>query len=130
MARRHARSAGRISEVALEIACPLCGEEDDLSGERHDDTIRVTCGGCGQSWERSLHPQCPACGGSDMVTVPKAVVERSRGTQLSVVGIQMIQLCEMCDRDDVERWQRNLPRPLMPTDLPTVGKIDPDAVGG
>lgn len=60
----------------------------------------------------------------------EAIVQRSRDTQLSVVGIQMIQLCEACDRDDLERWQRNLPRPLMPTDLPTVGKIDPDAVGG
>jgi hypothetical protein len=65
-----------------------------------------------------------------MVTVPTAIVERSRGTQLSVVGIRMVEKCATCDRDDIERWQRNLPRPLMPTDLPTVGKIDPDAVGG
>lgn len=116
--------------MALDIACPLCGEEDDLRGERLDDTIRITCGGCGQKWERSLDPQCPTCGGSDLVTVPKAILERSRGTQLSVVGIQMVQLCEVCDRDDIERWQRHLPRPLMPTDLPTIGQIDPDAVGG
>jgi hypothetical protein len=47
-----------------------------------------------------------------------------------VVGIQMLELCPSCDRDDIERWQKDLPRPLMPTDLPTIGKIDPDAVGG
>jgi hypothetical protein len=74
--------------------------------------------------------EMPGCGRTDLVAVPKAIVERSRGTQLSVVGIQMLELCPGCDRDDIERWQKNLPRPLMPTDLPTIGKIDPDAVGG
>jgi hypothetical protein len=116
--------------MALDIACPLCGEDDDLSGERTAETITVTCGSCGQSWERSLSPVCPTCGGADLVTVPTALLERSRGTQLSVVGIRMVQLCAVCDDDDIDRWQKNLPRPLMPTDLPTVGEIDPDSVGG
>jgi len=116
--------------VALEVACPSCGEEEDLSGERGDDAIQVTCGSCGQRWSRSLTPTCHTCGGGEMVTVPTAIVERSRGTQLSVVGIRMVEKCARCDRDDIERWRRHLPRPLMPTDLPTVGQIDPDAVGG
>jgi hypothetical protein len=116
--------------MALDIVCPLCDEDDDLSGERSDDEITITCGRCGQSWTRSLTPSCSGCGGTDMVTVPTAILERSRGTQLSVVGIQMVKKCVVCDRDDIERWQRNLPRPFMPTDLPTVGQIDPDSVGG
>lgn len=115
--------------MALDIACPICGESDDLSGARGDAEITVTCGACGQVWSRSLDPRCPTCDRTDLVTAPKAIVERSRGTQLSVVGIQMVHLCPMCDRKDIERWQKNLPRPLMPTDLPTVGKIDPDEIG-
>ena len=116
--------------MALDITCPACGEGEDLSGERRETEISVTCGACGHVWTRSLQRRCLTCGGTDLVTVPKAVVERSRGTQLSVVGIQMVELCPACDRDDIERWQKNLPRPMMPTDLPTVGEIDPDAVGG
>jgi hypothetical protein len=116
--------------MATDITCPVCGEDVDLSGIRGEAEITVTCGACGQRWSRSLEPRCPGCGRTDLVAVPKAIVERSRGTQLSVVGIQMLELCPGCDRDDIERWQKNLPRPLMPTDLPTIGNIDPDAVGG
>lgn len=116
--------------MARDVVCPLCGEDDDLSGERHAEEITVTCGSCGQSWSRSLTWKCPTCGGEDLVTVPTAILERSRGTQLSVVGIRMVPMCATCDRDDIERWQRHLPRPFMPTDLPTIGKIDPDTVGG
>jgi hypothetical protein len=47
-------------------------------------------------------------------------VEKGRGTQLSVVGIRVVQLCTSCDADDLERWQRNRPNPLMPAELPTV----------
>lgn len=115
--------------MALDIACPLCGEDEDLAGERSEGEITITCGACGQSWSRSLTPKCPTCAGEDLVTVPKAILERSRGTQLSVVGIQMVQLCPVCDQDDIERRQRHLPRPLIPTDLPTIGQIDPDSIG-
>ena len=115
--------------MALDIACPLCGESDDLTGERADELITVTCGACGHAWSRSVTWACPECGGRDTLMVPTAILERSRGTQLSVVGIRMVPMCEECDRDDIERWQRNLPRPFMPTDLPTIGQIDPDAVG-
>jgi hypothetical protein len=47
-----------------------------------------------------------------------------------LAGALMVEKCAGCDRDDIERWRRHLPRPLMPTDLPTVGQIDPDAAGG
>ncbi len=116
--------------MALDISCLVCGEDDDLSGVGGDTEITVTSGGCGYVWSRSLVRKCATCGRTDLVAVPKALLERSRGTQLSVVGIQMVELCPACDRDDIERWQKNLPRPLMPTDLPTIGRIDPDAVGG
>lgn len=110
--------------MALDISCPLCGEAEDLSGTRSDDVIAVTCHGCGESWTRPLAPTCPTCGGDDLQTVPIAIVEKGRGTQLSVVGYRMTQLCWSCDRALIDRWQANRPNPLLPDELPTV---DPDA---
>lgn len=106
--------------MALDISCPVCGEADDLSGSRTDDRIAVSCGNCGQTWERPMVPVCPQCSRSEVRSVPLAIVEKGRGTQLSVVGIRIVQLCTVCDADDIERWQQNRPNPLMPTELPTV----------
>ena len=109
--------------MSLDIACPVCDEEDDLMGRRTEDEIHITCNHCGTAWMRPLRPVCATCGGSDLQTVPLAIVEKSRGTQLSVVGLRMIQLCWSCDREMIDRWQTNRPNPLMPDELPTV---DPD----
>lgn len=104
----------------MDVTCPLCGENEDLRGVRGDAEITVTCGSCGQTWARSLHPACDSCGGGDMQTVPLAIVEKSRGTQLSVVGIRMVELCWECDRQRIARWQDNRPNPLLPDRLPTL----------
>jgi hypothetical protein len=106
--------------MALDVTCPFCGESDDLAGERAGDQIAIVCGACGQSWERPTTPVCAVCQGNDLQPVPLAIVERSRGTQLSVVGIRIVHLCVVCDADDVERWQRNRPNPLLPGELPTI----------
>jgi Zn ribbon nucleic-acid-binding protein len=45
--------------MALDITCPSCGESDDLSGERADELITVTCGVCGHAWSRSVTWACP-----------------------------------------------------------------------
>lgn len=110
--------------MALEIQCPVCGEADDLSGARRDETITLTCGRCGQTWDRPTTPVCPACRGTDLQAVPLAIVEKSRGTQLSVVGIRIVHLCGQCDADDIRRWQDNRPNPLLPKELPTVDPRD------
>jgi hypothetical protein len=55
-----------------------------------------------------------------MRRVPLAIVEKSRGTQLSVVGTRRILLCVSCDADTLERWHENRPNPLMPDQLPTM----------
>jgi len=52
--------------------------------------------------------------------VPLAIVEKGRGTQLSVVGTRTVYLCSMCDAETLERYHRNRPNPLMPNELPTV----------
>lgn len=110
--------------MALEIECPVCGETDNLAGKRTDEAIAITCGGCGQIWDRPTTPVCPNCDGTDLQAVPLAIVEKSRGTQLSVVGIRIVHLCYDCDADDIRRWQDNRPNPLLPRELPTVDPTD------
>ena len=109
-----------VDTMALQIECPVCGETNDLTGNRHDDHITITCGNCGQAWDRPTTPVCPACDGTDLQAVPLAIVEKSRGTQLSVVGIRIVHLCNECDADDIRRWHDNRPNPLLPKELPTV----------
>lgn len=107
----------------MEIACPACGEQDRLRGERDGEVIRLTCEACAHRWDRDLVPSCDRCGSREQRAVPLAIVEKSRGTQLSVVGTRLINLCPHCDADALERWQRNRPNPLMPDELPTVGDV-------
>lgn len=102
------------------IACPKCGEDDALSGERTGDDITVTCGACGHRWDRTTRPVCPSCGGDDLLPVEKAVVERSRGTQLSVVGTVPGHLCRSCDAAAIEKLAAQLGnRLVMPDEKPT-----------
>lgn len=98
--------------------CPVCGEDERLSGAADGDVIRLRCMACGHAWDRDPHPSCRSCGGRDMQAVPKAIVEKSRGTQLSVVGTRTVHLCSHCDRATLELYHRNRPNPLMPDQLP------------
>jgi Zn ribbon nucleic-acid-binding protein len=107
--------------MAIDITCPNCEESDDLRGERSDRVVHITCGACGQTWDRDLAPRCEQCGGGDLEAVVQAVVERSRGTQLSIVGTRVVHLCTACDAETLARYHRNRPNPLMPSELPTVG---------
>jgi hypothetical protein len=34
------------------VACPRCGEDEDLTGTRDGETILLTCGSCRQTWDR------------------------------------------------------------------------------
>lgn len=104
----------------MSLACPACGEEEHLAGERDGDQITVTCENCGATWQRDLAPRCRTCGSDDVQDVPLAVVEKGRGTQLSVVGTRMVHLCSTCDAETLARYHRNRPNPLMPDELPTI----------
>jgi hypothetical protein len=110
--------------VAIDIVCPVCGEEEDLRGSRGDGVVAMSCVRCGHRWRRDLAPTCPRCGGRDLQEAALAIVEKGRGTQLSIVGTRRIHLCTGCDAATLERYFRNLPNPLMPDDLPTVGPGD------
>ena len=107
--------------LLMEIACPRCGESEELRGSRHNRIIVLTCESCGHTWDRSVDPVCPQCGGNDMQAVPLAILEKGRGTQLSVVGTRTIHLCSECDAATLEIYHRNRPNPLLPTEIPTAG---------
>ena len=105
----------------MEINCPECGETEALRGSRREDVIALSCESCGHQWERDLNPSCRQCGGSDMQAVPLAILEKGRGTQLSVVGTRQIHLCSQCDAETLRHYHDNRPNPLMPDDIPTAG---------
>ncbi|MEM7275485.1 MAG: hypothetical protein AAF547_20585 [Actinomycetota bacterium] len=101
------------------IACPTCGEEDDLAGERDGDLIQITCLRCDAVWHRDPQRRCPRCGAGDLYAAPVAVIEKSRGTQLSIVSTRSEYLCWVCDRDLIDA-QRQSGTALMPDQLPTL----------
>lgn len=108
--------------MPVSVACGSCGETEDLAGERGDDHIQLTCGRCGNQWERPINRVCPTCGGEDLQTVPLAIVEKSRGTQLSILGTRPVSLCTECDAATLRHYHDHRPSPLMPADIPTVGE--------
>lgn len=100
--------------------CPTCRTDEHLDGERHGDLIRITCSACELTWDRDPAPRCPTCGGSEMTAAPEAVWEKARGSQLSIVSIRVIHLCEACDADRLEVWWQS-GTPLPPRDNPAEG---------
>lgn len=83
-----------------EIVCPRCGTDDHLRGHpTGDDRIELTCSGCDHTWIRDPRPACPTCGGHDLEAAPKLIVEKSRGSQMSIQGVHREFLCRTCDAD-------------------------------
>ena len=103
-----------------DLQCPGCGEQDNLLGARNDDLIHVTCQTCAQEWDRDPEaiPGCDRCDGDDMEGAVKAVVEKSRGSQLSIVATQVVWLCRQCDAKVLASYRIGR-SPLMPAELPT-----------
>ncbi|MCS5674573.1 MAG: hypothetical protein NZ605_06165 [Acidimicrobiales bacterium] len=103
-----------------ELECPACGEDDRLLGRPCGDLIDVTCEACGQNWERNPNAiaNCDRCDGDDMEGAVKAIVEKSRGSQLSIVATQVVYLCRSCDAAILASYRVGR-SPLMPDQLPT-----------
>lgn len=89
--------------MSHEIACPGCGEREELRGEPVEDGIRILCETCGAGWLRGTDPACATCGGDDLMFRPRAITQYSRGTQLSLVGWQNVPMCVRCDAEALER---------------------------
>ncbi len=106
------------------IACPSCGETEDLAGSPSPEGIVIRCGCCDTSWLRDAVPEtCATCGGTELETRPRALTQYSRGTQLSIVGMTEIMLCRVCDAEMLE-WSKT-GRAVPPTYRPAA--IDPEA---
>lgn len=89
--------------MVLEIVCPQCGNDDDLAGRPLDDgLIELTCAACQVRWTRDPRPRCPTCGGDDLYHVPQVIVEKSRGTQMSIQGIHLEYGCHRCRPREVK----------------------------
>ena len=88
--------------MGTEIVCAECGVDDHLTGTRRDDDlIELRCSACGTTFTRDPRPSCPKCGGFEMEAMPKVIVEKSRGSQMSIQGIQREFLCRICDGDQI-----------------------------
>lgn len=103
-----------------DLLCPTCRSDEHLAGERCGDLIRITCSACGLTWDRDPAPRCPTCAGTAMTAVPEAVWEKARGSQLSIVSIKVIDLCETCDAGRLDLWWQS-GTPLAPKDNPAEG---------
>lgn len=108
-----------MSTASDEIVCPDCGETEDLAGRSEDGLIHIECGACGTTWDRDPTRRCPRCESGDLYAAPVAVIEKSRGTQLSIVSTRSEYLCWHCDRDLIDA-QRQSGTALMPDQLPTL----------
>jgi hypothetical protein len=93
--------------MSVEIVCIECGSDDHLSGTRREDgLIELHCEACEVTFSRDPRPSCPKCGGFEMEAMPKVLLEKSRGTQMSIQGIQREFVCRVCDEAEI-RAQRD-----------------------
>lgn len=84
------------------VACPICGEDDDLGGTRSDDTILLTCGRCGHTWDRDTTLVCRLCGSEDIEGVPTSTLEEhGRAGVRTPSGIRLVHYCWSCRGNDV-----------------------------
>lgn len=89
--------------MATEIVCTTCGTDDHLSGTRRDDLIELHCSECDIRFTRDPRPSCRECDGFEMEAMPRVIVEKSRGSQMSIQGIQREFLCRRCDEVEIRR---------------------------
>ena len=80
----------------------------------------MSCQSCGLSWIRDLTPRCPKCGSTEVRPALRSIVDKSRGTQLSIQSMQVVHLCRTCDADELAVWNRSN-TPLAPAELPVDG---------
>lgn len=83
------------------VTCPSCGDADQLVGRRSPDGVTVTCGACGNRWQRDLSPTCTLCGSRDLTAVPTSTLEEAgRGDQRTPSGIREVFRCYGCGARD------------------------------
>jgi hypothetical protein len=91
-----------------DLTCRTCGTDDHLRGEAEGEQIRIHCDGCGATWFRNSTPRCDRCGSEDMLLEKRPVIDKSRGSQLSIVGYTDLVLCKTCDAEEINREWRHI----------------------
>ena len=118
--RGHARADDQgYSRTVPLVSCPHCDEDENLAGANADGTITITCGECGAIWDRDMTPSCEKCGRKDVREALQAILDKSRGTQLSIQSMKVVWLCPECDAETLRRYlDSNTPLPpdKMPVD--------------
>jgi len=106
--------------MAIDISCPACGESEELRGEPREGLIALVCEACTAEWVRdpAARPICDRCGQDNMREAVQALVEKSRGTQLSIQSFRQVWLCPTCDAEVYDKYKISN-RPLPPDELPT-----------
>ncbi|MEX2254372.1 MAG: hypothetical protein WEC34_02940 [Acidimicrobiia bacterium] len=89
--------------MPITIRCASCGEEERLRGVRDGELLVITCEACEFTWARKPGASCMSCGSAEVLVFVDALVEKSRGTQLSVTGIGEHILCADCDAEELAR---------------------------
>lgn len=93
-----------------DLICPRCETDEHLQGERADEVIHITCTACGLAWDRDPSPRCVTCGNPEVRTISEPIIEKARGTQLSIVGVTTTYLCQDCyTRNYLTRDYRHIP---------------------
>lgn len=87
-------------KTPIEVRCPRCGEVDDLHGSPKHDHLEIECA-CGMQWIRTPKAVCPQCGGDQIVTKSEHILQKARGDLMSIVGSRPLQLCVVCDADQL-----------------------------
>lgn len=84
------------------IACPNCGEDEDLTGERLGEAITLTCGACDLRWNRDTEPVCALCGSTDIEGIATSTLEEhGRANVRAPSGIRLAYYCWNCRGKDV-----------------------------
>jgi hypothetical protein len=84
------------------IACPACGEDEQLAGERRDERIVLTCETCGHAWDRDTRTRCRLCGSEDVEGIPTSTLEEAgRAGVRTPSGIRLLYYCWSCRGSDV-----------------------------
>jgi hypothetical protein len=84
------------------VVCPRCGEDDDLSGQPVGGTIVLSCGACGERWDRETRLRCRLCGSEDVEGVPTSTLEEAgRAGVRTPSGIRLVYYCWDCRGSDV-----------------------------
>jgi hypothetical protein len=80
----------------LSLACPRCGETEELRGQSVASQIEITCLSCGSRFPREA-PTCRSCGRPEPVHGSQRMTRYARGLLVAVVGMRNVLLCRVCD---------------------------------